>query len=272
MRITEQDEKLFMSLYQFEYLDLGFIQKYVYIDMHLTYINKRIKMLTITGYVEAIACWHKSPVSNQNYKQVYTIGVTGYDWLCSTIGEGTQLKPIAKDQATITRMIEIAHMVSRYQQSGRGIIYMNAERAVFQYGLNQRGQIRPAGQLLVPVLFNNQSMYISYWIELERTRGSIENLALNLKRYNQFLHFKAYEKQLIYDRPVFAFRVLSIARDETSMYQQLHRTKDLKLDVPIYFAIKQDVFVNPLGHIYNTFDEKGVDLFGNSKNKGGAII
>lgn len=250
IQIQESEENLFVDLYDMVFLDLKYVQKVIYPNVHRKTMLIRIRKLEDAGYIQA----HR--VLAGSTRKVLSLAEGGVQEVRDLLGEARwDSRWVKRSSSFIYHALHVAQIRAAYQvnETGNPAIsyqeWVSERRSYYQYGGRESEVIVPDGTLILErTLEERPPAYFGYFIEMERSRQRAQVSINKLRRYAEYCAREGFKKQA-FDHPLALVRVLFISATENEMRKLMEHTKDV--DTQAIQAV-----------LYTTFDEVTEDPYG----------
>ncbi|AIE61704.1 replication-relaxation family protein [Bacillus methanolicus] len=274
-RIGEIEEKLFVTLHDLVFVDVEYLEKYIFVHSDgKPYtkggISRQMRALEEEGYIKSF------PVAKANVtgrdRLVYTLDTKGVQEVKEILGDAdwdsrwTQRTP-----TYVFHSLRMSHIqgVFAHQKDELFIFkeFFSERRAFRNYGevtKDKQGKdrqpydtvIRPDGAFVLERMVNGQKAQFLYFVELERSRQRIEVTLNKIRRYNEYVRKRAFENDVIFGDAIKIVRVLFVSNNDTERNQLMENAKKAdsreieKIGGALLFSTYDDVIADPYGAIW----------------------
>jgi DNA-binding PadR family transcriptional regulator len=274
-RIAELEEQLFVSLHDLVFVDVEYIEKYIYVHKDgkpytRGWISRQLRLLEEEGYIKSFPVARGAIRGND--RLVYTLDTKGVQEVKEILGEAdwdsrwTQRTP-----TYVYHSLRMSHIQAAFASQKDKLFtfkeYFSERRAFRNYGevaKNKQGKdrqtsttvIRPDGAFVLERTVNDQKAQFLYFVELERSRQRIDVTLNKIRRYNEYVRKKAFENDIIFGDSIKIVRVLFVSNNDTERNRLLENAKKAdsreieKIGGALLFSTYDDVIANPYGAIW----------------------
>ncbi|MGX1195945.1 replication-relaxation family protein [Metabacillus sp. SLBN-84] len=274
-RITLLEEELFVSLHDLVFVDVQYLEKYIYVHEDKKpyskyWISKQMRAMEAEGYIKSFPV-AKASVQGRD-RLVYTLDSKGVQEVKEILGEAdwdtrwTQRTPTYVYHSLRMSHIQAAYAAQR-DEHFRFKEFFSERRSFRNYGEVKRDSegrkkqsattvIRPDGAFTLQREINGQTVTFLYFVELERSRQRIDVTLNKIRRYNEYVRKKAYERDEVFGENIRVIRVLFVSNNDTERNKILEHSlkadsRELeKLGGGLMFATYEDAVNDPYGAIW----------------------
>lgn len=270
IEIHEAEVNLLIDLYDMVFLDLDYVRKVIYPDIHPETMKKKMRRLKAMGYIQA----HR--VLTGTSKNVLSLAEAGVQEVKDLLGEAKwDTRWIKRSSSFIYHSLHVASVRAAFQmtETGHAAIsykeWVSERRSYYPYGNSPNEVIVPDGTLVLErELEDRPPAYFGYFIEMERSRQRAQVSQNKLRRYAEYCARDGFKKQS-FDHPLSLVRVLWVSATENEMLRLMEHTKniDTKAIQAVLYTTFDEVNENPYGEIWRAKGsrdpEKKYKLFSN---------
>ncbi|MDM5205413.1 MULTISPECIES: replication-relaxation family protein [Cytobacillus] len=289
-RIGDIEEQLFVSLHDLVFVDVPYLEKYIYVHPDGTaysrpWISRQMNALQREGYIKSFPVAKASTRGND--RLVYTLDNKGVQEVKEILGESDWDKRWTDRTPTyIYHSLQMSHIQGAYASQKDKVFafkeFFSERRAFRNYGESSKDKegkvkqsattvIRPDGAFVLERTLNEQSIQILYLVELERSRQRIDVTINKLRRYNEYVRKGAYKDDVVFGDNIQLVRVLFVSSNQNERDQLMRNAKKAesreieKIGGALMFATYDEVLENPYGDIWkaahSTDQEKLYSLY-----------
>ncbi len=274
-RIGETEEEIFVSLHDLVFLDVDYLEKYIFIRPDGTstsrpWISRQMKGLEREGYVKSFPVAKASTRGND--RLVYTLDTKGVQEVKEILGEADwDARWTQRTPTYVFHSLRMAHIQGAYASQQDELFtfkdFFSERRAFRNYGevsKDKQGKerqsyntvIRPDGAFVLERIVKDQQVHILFFVELERSRQRVDVTFNKIRRYNEYVRKSAYQQDVIFGEDIKIVRILFVSNNETERNKLMENAKKVdsrdleKIGGALLFATYDDVMADPYGEIW----------------------
>lgn len=278
-RIGEMEELLFVTLHDLVFIDVEYLEKYIYLHPEgkpysKFWISKQMRAMEAEGYIKSFPV-AKASVQGRD-RLVYTLDTKGVQEVKEILGEADwDARWTQRTPTYVFHSLRMSHILAAYSSQKDHFYqfneYFSERRAFRNYGevtTDKEGKkrqsstsvIRPDGAFLLEREVNGQNVKFLYFVELERSRQRIEVTLNKIRRYNEYVRKRAFVNDEIFGDDIRVVRVLFVSNNDTERNKILENSKKAdsreieKIGGSLLFGTYEDVIANPYGDIWKAKD------------------
>lgn len=274
-RIGEPEEQLFVSLHDLVFVDVEYIEKYIYVHKDgkpytRGWISRQMRALEAEGYIKSFPV-AKATVRGAD-RLVYTLDTKGVQEVKEILGEADwDARWTQRTPTYVFHSLRMSHIQAAFASQKDELFafkeYFSERRAFRNYGevtKDKQGNdrqssttvIRPDGAFVLERTINGQKAQFLFFVELERSRQRIDVTLNKIRRYNEYVRKKAFENDVIFGDAIKIVRILFVSNNDTERNKLLENAKKAdsreieKIGGALLFSTYDDVIADPYGTIW----------------------
>lgn len=278
-RIGELEELLFVSLHDLVFVDVEYLEKFIYVhpdgkSYSKYWISKQMRAMESEGYIKSFPV-AKATVQGRD-RLVYTLDTKGVQEVKEILGEADwDSRWTNRTPTYVFHSLRMSHIQAVYASQKDQFYsfreYFSERRAFRNYGEVTRDKegnqkkssttvIRPDGAFILEREVNGNTIKFLFFVELERSRQRIDVTLNKIRRYNEYVRKRAYENDEIFGDGVRVVRILFVSNNDTERNKILDNSKKAdsreieKIGGSILFTTYEDVISKPYGDIWKAKD------------------
>lgn len=278
-RIGELEELLFVSLHDLVFIDVEYLEKYIYVHSEgkpysKYWISRQMRTMEAEGYIKSFPV-AKATVQGRD-RLVYTLDTKGVQEVKEILGEADwDARWTQRTPTYVFHSLRMSHILAAYSSQIDDYYqfneYFSERRAFRNYGevtTDKDGKkkqssstvIRPDGAFILEREVNGQKVKFLYFVELERSRQRIEVTLNKIRRYNEYVRKRAFVNDDIFGDGIRVVRVLFVSNNDTERNKMLENSKKAdsreieKIGGSLLFSTYEDVIANPYGDVWKAKD------------------
>ncbi|MEK5645953.1 hypothetical protein BK138_34450 [Paenibacillus rhizosphaerae] len=256
IHLGEKERDLLLMLYDMLFADIDFIGTYVYPDLTLSSVHRRVRGMEDFGYIKSFTTPRVEGDSMHNIK-VVTLDRLGVEEVEALTGESHwDTRWTKRTPSFIHHLLQMAKMRAAFQKQEMPDFQLHtwvSERgSYYQYGQRKEDVIVPDGTAIFRRVMNDKAGDFAYFMEMERSRQRAVVSQNKLRRYNDYLGRDAVSKHpIFYQKPVVS-RVCFISATEKEKLRLMEHTKDIDTShiQAVLYTTYEEVISNPYGEIW----------------------
>ncbi|PFW72138.1 hypothetical protein COL23_25650 [Priestia aryabhattai] len=270
----KRDQDLLMDLYRLQWLDVEYLEKYIYKDCSKQFIYRRMNRLEAEDYIQTFRIPVMTPKPTAQSKNVYALAKRGalevkalagdVDWRIDIVNRTPQHVHhqllVAHIKGTFYEDLEDEERVPK-NENFEMVQYLSEKLGYFKFeptlypnykGSDSVFTIRPDG---VVILQNKKTGNCApFMLELERSFQSKETTQEKLNRYNLYSKMGLYKEHRSYDYPVGKPRILFVSYSQKGIKRLINHSKEDYVDTSslngVLFTTYDQLVNDPYGKIF----------------------
>ncbi|MGE7766843.1 replication-relaxation family protein [Peribacillus sp. NPDC096540] len=282
-KIGEREESLFVSIHDLVFVDVSYLEKYIFLKEDGTssskpYISKHMKILEKEGYVKSFPLAKEGDYGRNQL--VYTLDTKGVQEVKEILGEAEwDARWSNRTPTYIYHSLRLSHLQAIYASIGGNpdityYEYFSERRAYRNYGqpiIDTTGKerfpaqtvIRPDGAFIMKRTTKDRDYYLLYFVEMERSRQRAEVSMEKLKRYNAYCAKNTYKNDPTWGVEIAEVRVLFVSDKPTERKRLIQHTRSVNTKEinAVLYGVYEELLTNPYGDNWMAKDSKNPDTF-----------
>jgi DNA-binding PadR family transcriptional regulator len=278
-RITDLEEELFVSLHDLVFVDVQYLEKYIYVHEDRKpyskyWISKQMRAMEAEGYIKSFPV-AKAAVQGRD-RLVYTLDTKGVQEVKEILGEADwDTRWTQRTPTYVFHSLRMSHIQAAYasQKDNQFTFkeFFSERRAFRNYGeiiKDKEGKkkqssttvIRPDGAFTLEREINGQKVKFLFFVELERSRQRVDVTLNKIRRYNEYVRKRSFENDEIFGEGVRVVRVLFVSNNDTERNKIMENSfkadsREIeKIGGSLLFGTYEDVIADPFGQIWKAKD------------------
>lgn len=274
-RIGDIEEELFVSLHDLVFIDVDYIEKYIYVHPNgksysRPWISRQMKALEQEGYIKSFPV--AKATTRGNDRLVYTLDAKGVQEVKEILGEADwDARWTQRTPTYVFHSLRVSHIQAAYASKKDELFtikeFFSERRAFRNYGevtkdkqgkerKNSATVVRPDGAFVLERTVNDKQLQILFFVEMERSRQRIDVTLNKVRRYNEYVRKESYKDDVIFGDSIQVVRVLFVSNNDNERDQLMRNAKKAdvreieKIGGALLFATYDDVISNPYGSIW----------------------
>lgn len=254
--IGEEEKDLLITLHDMVFLDMEYVQKFIYPAKSKQVVLRKVRNLEKEKYIKSFYTPKVDETGAKNIK-IITLDKFGVEEVAALTGEiNWSNRWTKRSPAYIHHVLSLANIRAACyagKSSGFDLVSWVPERSsYFQYSSRKEEVIIPDGTMIFKRTVNDNSAYFAYFVEMERSRQRISVSQNKLRRYNDYVGHKAQQKHSIFPITPIGLMVTFISANENEMLNLIEHTKNVTTNnlTNVLYSTYQDVIENPYGDIW----------------------
>lgn len=274
-RIGEIEEKLFVALHDLVFLDVEYLENYIFIHpdgkkYSRYWISRQMRALEAEGYIKSFPV--AKPSVRGGDRLTYTLDTKGVQEVREILGEADwDARWTQRTPTYVHHSLRMSHIQGAYSTQEDSLFefkeYFSERRSFRNYGeviQDTQGKnrttattvVRPDGAFVLERTINEQQVQILFFVELERSRQRIDVTLNKIRRFNEYVRKSAYKDDVIFGDAIKIVRVLFVSNNDTERNQLMENAKKAdsreieKIGGALLFGTYDDVRADPYGSIW----------------------
>ncbi|WP_191567449.1 replication-relaxation family protein [Metabacillus idriensis] len=278
-RITVLEEELFVSLHDLVFVDVQYLEKYIYVHEDRKpyskyWISKQMRAMEAEGYIKSFPV-AKAAVQGRD-RLVYTLDSKGVQEVKEILGEADwDTRWTQRTPTYVFHSLRMSHIQAAYasQKDDQFIFkeFFSERRAFRNYGeitKDKEGKkkqssttvIRPDGAFTLEREINGQKVKFLFFVELERSRQRVDVTLNKIRRYNEYVRKRSFENDEVFGEGIRVVRVLFVSNNDTErnkIMENSHKADSREIEKiggSLLFGTYEDIIADPFGQIWKAKD------------------
>lgn len=252
--LGEKEHELLVTLYDMLFADIDFVSTYVYPDLAVPSVHRRIRKMEEAGYIKSFST---PKADGERIVKVITLDRMGVEEVEALTGEiRWDTRWTKRTPSFIHHLLQMTKMRGAFQQQELPDFqlrhWISERSSYYQYGQRKEEVIVPDGTAVFRRIMNDKAGDFAYFWEMERSRQRITVSQNKLRRYNEYLGRDAISKHPIFlEKPVVT-RVCFISATENEKLRLIEHTKNVDISniQAVLYTTYEEIISDPYGEIW----------------------
>lgn len=259
--IREQEMDLLITLHDMIFLDIEYLQKFIYPNLTKKTVERKLISLEKEGYIKSFFT-PKSDGERATNIKIITLDKLGVEEVKGLTGEVNWSDRWTKRSPSfVHHNISLANLRGSFYRKKLDdfelVSWVPERDCYFQYAGGKNDVIVPDGAMIFNRKAKEQSVYFSYFMEMERSRQRMSVNQNKLKRYNAYASHESHKKHSMFEIPPRVLSVCFISRTDNEMQNLIEHTKKVPTDKlhGVLYSTYERVMDDPYGRIWRFKDQ-----------------
>ncbi|EJW14329.1 replication-relaxation family protein [Paenibacillus alvei] len=254
--IRDQEIDLLITLHDMIFLDIEYLENFIYQNISRRTIERKLIGLEKEGYIKSFFTPKADGERATNIK-IITLDKLGVEEVKSLTGTVNWDKRWTKRSPSfIHHNISLANLRGAFYRDQKDdfklVSWITERESYYQYAGRKDDVIVPDGTTVFHRKLNEKTAYFAYFMEMERSRQRISFSQNKLKRYNAYAGLKAHIKHPIFEIPPAITSVCFVSMAENEMMNLIEHTEKVSTNHlrTVMYSTYDKVMSDPMGKIW----------------------